>query len=243
MRKPPVGNHLPRAFAGGRNGKCLAGSKAPTPPDLACVCRMQAEAGSTTQVARMGFFEQGRLEIGGGVGLGLRWGNSAPCSSAHCILHRGVRGSIERGVREAMSAKGGCQVRLTRCLCILQIPRSHHSLEVIGPSAAASLWLRSPCVVNLIRFGIDVPACIPGKRSLIQPCMLRLARELRPSNRSPSRPEGPVRQRCGHGGAPVWSPCGSIHMGTTPGPHRSLAGKTKGIEWRMQMTAKVEVLT
>ena len=33
-------------------GKCLAGSKAPTPPDLICVCKMQDEAASSVQIAR-----------------------------------------------------------------------------------------------------------------------------------------------------------------------------------------------
>jgi len=45
-------------------------------------------------------------------------------------------------------------------------------------------------------------------------------------NRSLSPPGGPVRQRYGSGDTPVRLPCGSINMGTTPGPLHSLAGHT-----------------
>ncbi len=41
-----------------------------------------------------------------------------------------------------------------------------------------------------------------------------------------SCPQGRIRQRCGHGDTPVWSPWGSAPMGTTPGYRRSLTEKT-----------------
>jgi len=53
--------------------------------------------------------------------------------------------------------------------------------------------------------------------TLMQPCMLRLSRDWQPSNRSPSLPGGPVRQRCGHGDTPVESPMWA-------GPHGRLTG-------------------
>ena len=64
------------------------------------------------------------------------------------------------------------------------------------------------------------------KQSLMQRRKLLVKRKLQPSNRYGCLPEGPGRQRCGHGDIPVSLPWGAIHMGDSPGLLPSLAGRT-----------------
>jgi hypothetical protein len=64
------------------------------------------------------------------------------------------------------------------------------------------------------------------ERWSMQPCKLLALRELHSSNEPLSLRAGPVSQRRGHGDTPVCPPWGPLHMGTTPGPLPSLAGKT-----------------
>jgi hypothetical protein len=50
-RKPPVNNSFPRILDWSRNGKCRAGTKATTPPDLGYVCRMHDQETAVVQDA------------------------------------------------------------------------------------------------------------------------------------------------------------------------------------------------
>jgi hypothetical protein len=52
-RNRPINRCLRPRFRSGEDGKWRARSKSPTPPNLDCVCKMQGDATSTMQVARL----------------------------------------------------------------------------------------------------------------------------------------------------------------------------------------------
>ena len=100
-------------------------------------------------------------------------------------------------------------------LIVLCFPKDLSRLTSVSP---LTVLLAEAGRVRLHPFATrGSPSPVPGQTE----------RGLSPSRRSRLRPPGgPVRQRWGHGDTPVRLPCGSAHMGASPGTLRSLARET-----------------